>query len=121
MMTLPTFSQSRSNDSIRCVPVSQLRNALKMKNDFELCKIALSESRDSVNTLTKIVTTQDSVIVTKTETNKILSENNNNLNQTLILKDKILGEKDKEIKKAKSTSKKIAGGGILLVLLALLI
>ena len=121
MMTLPTFSQSRSNDSIRCVPVSQLRNALKMKSDFEVCKLELMDARDSVTVLSKIVSSQDSLIATKTETNKILTSNIDNLNQTVVLKDGVIGEKDKVIKKVKSNNKKIIGGGTILIILALLI
>lgn len=92
-----------------------------MKNDYELCKISLSESRDSINVLTKIVSSQDSLIATKTETNNTLTSNINNLNQTVTLKDSIIGEKDEEIKKVKTTNKKIIGGGFILILLALLI
>lgn len=121
MMTLPTFSQSRSNDSIRCVPVSQLKNALKMKNDFEICKLELIDARDSVKVMSNIITSQDSLIVTKTETNKVLSSNVDNLNQKLVFKDAIIDEKDKTIKKVKSNNRKIVGGGLVLVILALLI
>jgi|LakMenEpi03Aug12_release.lakeMendotaPanAssembly.Ray.scaffolds.fasta_scaffold431839_3 hypothetical protein len=118
-MTLPTFSQSRSNDSsMVTVPRQSVINALKMKNDFELYKIT---SRDSINVLTQIVSSQDSLITTKTETNKILTSNIDNLNQTVVLKDGIIGEKDKVIKKVKSNNKKIIGGGTILIILALLI
>lgn len=89
-----------------------------MKNDFELYKVT---SRDSITLLTKLVSSQDSLIVTKTETNKTLTSNIDNLNQTVTMKDSIIGEKDKEIKKVKSTNKKIIGGSFVLILLALLI
>ncbi len=117
-MTLPTFSQSRLSDSTVCVPRQTIINALKMKNDCELYKIT---SRDSIALLTKIVSSQDSLIITKTETNRILTDNTKNLTETIILKDNIIGEKDKVIKKVKSNNKKIVGGGVLLILLALLI
>jgi hypothetical protein len=120
IMTLPTFSQSLSNDTCS-VPCKTLRNALKMKNDYELCKISLSESRDSITILNEIVISQDSLISIKNQTNIILSENNENLNQTVILKDNIINEKDKEIKKVKNNSKKIIGIGGILLLLSLIL
>ncbi len=119
-MTLPTFSQSLSNDTCS-VPCKTLRNALKMKNDYELCKISLSESRDSIMILNEIVSSQDSLISLKNQTNIILTDNNKNLNQTIILKDNIINEKDEEIKKVKNNSKKVIGIGSILLLLSLLL
>ena len=89
-----------------------------MKNDCELYK---TTSKDSITLLIKIVSSQDSLIATKTETNNTLTSNVDNLNQKVVMKDSIIVEKDKEIKKVKTTNKKIIGGGFILILLALLI
>ena len=92
-----------------------------MRNDYELCKISLSDSRDSIMILNEIVSSQDSLISIKNQTNIILTDNIKNLNQTVDLKNKIIYEKDGEIKKVKNNSKKIIGIGSVLLLLSFLL
>ncbi len=121
MMTLPIFSQKLSNDSIKCVPVSALRNAVIMKTEFEKCKISLSESRDSVFILNKIVSSQDTLINIKTQKISILEDNVKNLNDVIVSKDGIIGEKNKQIKKYKKQTFVGYGVGFVSILLSLLI
>ena len=121
MMTLPIFSQKLSNDSIKCVPVSALRNAVIMKTEFEKCKISLSESRDSVFILNKIVSSQDTLINIKTQKISILEDNVKNLNDVIVSKDGIIDEKNKQIKKYKKQTFVGYGVGFVSILLSLLI
>ena len=120
-MTLPLFSQKPSTDSIKCVPVSALRNALIMKSEFDKTKIVLSECRDSVFILNKIVTSQDSLIVIKDQKISVLTDNINNYKEVVVNKDNIIGVKDEEIKKIKKQRNVGYGVGALSILLSLLI
>ena len=121
MMTLPLFSQKPSIDSIKCVPVSALRNALIMKSEFDKTKVILSECRDSVFILNKIVTSQDSLIVIKDQKISVLTDNINNYKEVVVNKDNIIGVKDEEIKKIKKQRNVGYGVGALSILLSLLI
>lgn len=121
MMTLPLFSQKPSTDSIKCVPVSALRNALIMKSEFDKTKIVLSECRDSVSILNKIVTSQDSLIVIKDQKISLLTDNINNYKEVVVNKDNIIGVKDEEIKKIKKQRNVGYGVGALSILLSILI
>lgn len=121
MMTLPLFSQKPSTDSIKCVPVSALRNALIMKSEFDKTKIVLSECRDSVSILNKVVTSQDSLIVIKDQKISLLTDNINNYKEVVVNKDNIIGVKDEEIKKIKKQRNVGYGVGVLSILLSILI
>lgn len=120
-MTLPLFSQKPSTDSIKCVPVSALRNALIMKSEFDKTKIVLSECRDSVSILNKVVTSQDSLIVIKDQKISLLTDNINNYKEVVVNKDNIIGVKDEEIKKIKKQRNVGYGVGVLSILLSILI
>lgn len=120
-MTLPLFSQKPSTDSIKCVPVSALRNALIMKSEFDKTKIVLSECRDSISILNKVVTSQDSLIVIKDQKISLLTDNINNYKEVVVNKDNIIGVKDEEIKKIKKQRNVGYGVGVLSILLSILI
>ena len=65
------YSQKLSNDTVRCVPISTLRHALVVKQQFDHCQSVLSNCRDSITILTKIITEQDSLIEIKNQKIKI--------------------------------------------------
>jgi hypothetical protein len=121
MMTLPLFSQKPSSDSIRCVPVSALRNAMIMKTEFDKTKIILSDCRDSISILNNIVLTQDTLISTKEQKIKVLSDNIVNYEEIVTKKDEIIGLKDKEIKYFKKQRNIGYGVSALAIILSLLI
>ena len=121
IMTLPIFSQKLSNDSIKCVPVSALRNAMIMKTEFDKTKVILSDCRDSVSILNKIVLSQDSLIIVKEQKILILNENIGNYKEIVTNKDDIINVKDKQINKLKKQKNIVYGIGVLSILLSVLI
>lgn len=121
MMTLPLLSQKPSSDSIKCVPVSALRNAMIMKTEFDKTKVILSDCRDSISILNNVVLSQDSLILTKENKIQVLSDNIVNYKEIVSTKDDIISIKDKEIKHFKKQRNVGYGVGVLSILLSLLL
>ena len=121
IMTSPIFSQKLSNDSIKCVPVSALRNAMIMKTEFDKTKVILSECRDSIFLLNNIVLSQDSLITIKEQKILTLNENIGNYKEIVTTKDDIINVKDKQINKLKKQKNVVYGIGMLSILLSVLI
>ena len=61
------YSQKLSNDTVRCVPISTLRHALIVKQQFDHCQSVVSNCRDSITILNKLVSEQDSLINIKSQ------------------------------------------------------
>jgi hypothetical protein len=120
-MTLPLLSQKPSSDSIKCVPVSALRNAMIMKTEFDKTKVILSDCRDSISILNNVVLSQDSLILTKENKIQVLSDNIVNYKEIVSTKDDIISIKDKEIKHFKKQRNVGYGVGVLSILLSLLL
>lgn len=120
-MTLPLFSQKISSDSIKCVPVSALRNAMIMKSEFEKTKIVLSDCRDSVSLLNRIVLSQDSLIIIKDQKTQILNDNIGKYKEIVEAKDEIITIKDNKIKHITKQRNIGYGVGILSILLSVLV
>ena len=67
MMTSLSYSQKLSSDSIRCVPIHRLRNALIVNSKYNKCREEVSTCRDSIIILNKLVLSQDSMIKIKSD------------------------------------------------------
>jgi len=89
-MTLPSFSQTPSNDCV--VPCSTLRNAIKVKYELDFANNKILILRDSLKVIDTIVYRKDTVIVNRNETIK-------NLNNTIVQEQKL---KEEEKKRANS-------------------
>jgi hypothetical protein len=87
---LPANSQTLLNDSVCCVPCYTLKNALILKQDYDLLKSELNISRDSINIYTKINFQKDSIIF---DQRNIIKGNGD----IIMIKNSILNEKDNEI------------------------
>jgi superfamily II DNA/RNA helicase len=106
-------SQTPSNDNC-VVPCSALKNALKVKVQYDYCYNQLSVTRDSILLLDSISHQKDTIIFNKNkeiivQVNKIATEHEQRANF-------YKGEADKQ-KRLKNIS---IGGGILGVLLSIL-
>ena len=122
MTTSLTYSQKLSNDSIRCVPVSALRNALVIKAQNDHCQEVVKGCKDSLTILNKLVVSQDELIKIKTEKISLLEENQRLLLETIKNKDAIVEvykKKYQKEKKMKVVGFGVGGLGILLGLLVL--
>ena len=62
MLTSLASSQKLLSDSTAVVPISALRNAIKVNAELVNTKNQLKVSRDTIKTLTKIIYKQDSII-----------------------------------------------------------
>ena len=104
------YSQKLSNDTVRCVPISTLRHALVVKQQFDHCQSVLSNCRDSITILTKIITEQDSLIEIKNQKIKIHESNVTHYEEIQKNKDAIIDVY--KIKYTKEKTKKIIGYGV---------
>lgn len=122
MLTSPILSQNSSNDNC-VVPCITLKNALIMKTDFEKTKLVLSEARDSISIMNKLILSQDSLLVIKDGKIEIYKQNENNYTQVIKLKDDMIAVYEKKYKKEKRLKNigfSTAGLSILLSLLIVL-
>jgi len=87
---LPANSQTLLDDSTCCVPCYTLKNALILKQDYDLLKTELNLSRDSINIYTNISLQKDSIVL---DQRNIIKENGD----IITVKNSILSEKDKKI------------------------
>lgn len=120
MLTSPILSQNSSNDNC-VVPCATLKNALIMKTDFEKTKLVLSEARDSISIMNKLILSQDSLLVIKDGKIEIYKQNENNYTQVIKLKDDMIGVYEKKYKKEKRLKNIGFGTAGLSILLSLLI
>ena len=122
MMTSLLYSQKLSSDTLRCVPVSSLRNALIVKAKYDQCQEVVKNCRDSITILNKLVLTQDSSIEIKTKEIVLLKTNQTLYNGTIKEKDEMIETYKKKYlkeKKLKIFGFSVGGLGILLGLLVL--
>ena len=122
MMTSLLYSQKLSSDTLRCVPVSSLRNALIVKAKYDQCQEVVKNCRDSITILNKLVLTQDSSIEIKTKEIVLLKTNETLYNGTIKEKDEMIETYKKKYlkeKKLKIFGFSVGGLGILLGLLVL--
>ena len=83
MLTSLASSQKLSSDSTAVVPISALRNAIKVNAELVNTKNQLKVSRDTIKTLTKIIYKQDSII--KVDNTQILIYKRNETRQDSIV------------------------------------
>jgi hypothetical protein len=102
MFPLLASSQTLLNDSTCCVPCEALKKALIVKNERDFLKNQIGVTRDSVNILTNIVISQDSVIKTQDSSILLYKKNEENYNFIVDKKDRIIELKDKQIKQQKT-------------------
>ena len=122
MMTSLLYSQKLSSDTLRCVPVSSLRNALIVKAKYDQCQEVVKNCRDSITILNKLVLTQDSSIEIKTKEIVLLKTNQTLYNGTIKEKDEMIETYKKKYlkeKKLKIFGFSVGGLGILLGLFVL--
>lgn len=83
MLTSLASSQKLLSDSTAVVPISALRNAIKINAELVNTKNQLKISRDTIKTLTKIIYKQDSII--KVDNTQILIYKRNETRQDSIV------------------------------------
>jgi hypothetical protein len=92
-----------------------------MKSEFEKTKIVLSDCRDSVSLLNRIVLSQDSLIIIKDQKTQILNDNIGKYKEIVEAKDEIITIKDNKIKHITKQRNIGYGVGILSILLSVLV
>jgi hypothetical protein len=119
MMTSLVHSQTPSNDNC-IVPCSALKNALKLKVEYEYCVNQLKIARDSIYLLENINLQKDSIILNKNKEISLLNDN-------IVQKDKIVTEHSnraefykKEVAKQRRLKLLSIGSGILGVVASIL-
>jgi hypothetical protein len=119
MMTSSVYSQTPSNDNC-IVPCSALKNALKLKVEYDYCYNQLKISRDSISLLEIINLQKDTIILNKNKEIFLLNDN-------IIQKDKIVTEHSnradfykKEVVRQKRLKLLSIGSGILGVVASIL-
>jgi hypothetical protein len=119
MMTSLVHSQTPSNDNC-VVPCSALKNALKVKVQYDYCYNQLSVTRDSILLLDSISLQKDTIIFNKNKEIILLEDNIVQVKKIATEHEQranfYKGEADKQ-KRLKNIS---IGGGILGVLLSIL-
>jgi UDP-N-acetyl-D-mannosaminuronic acid transferase (WecB/TagA/CpsF family) len=106
-MTSKSISQNL-NDSITCIPNSQLRLAINLIEKGKVTQEELDSTKQLVNYLNKRITTKDSLLYRygqKDQVWKKIDENNkqkiNNLNTVISNSNKIIDIQSKSIKRSK--------------------
>jgi len=119
MMTSSVYSQTPSNDNC-IVPCSALKNALKLKVEYDYCYNQLKISRDSISLLEIINLQKDTIILNKNKEISLLNDN-------IIQKDKIVTEHSnradfykKEVVRQKRLKLLSIGSGILGIVASIL-
>ena len=107
------YSQKLSNDTVKCVPISTLRHALIVKQQFDHCQSMLSNCRDSITILNKLVSEQDSLINIKNQKIYIHEKNASHYEEIQKNKDAIIDIYKKKYVREKV--KKYIGYGVGLV------
>jgi hypothetical protein len=119
MMMSSVYSQTASNNDC-IVPCSALKNALKLKVQYDYCYNQLSVTRDSILLLDSINHQKDTIILNKNKEIFLLNDN-------IIQKDKIVTEHSnradfykKEVVRQKRLKLLSIGSGILGVVASIL-
>ena len=119
MMMSSVYSQTASNNDC-IVPCSALKNALKLKVEYEYCVNQLKIARDSIYFLENINLQKDSIILNKNKEISLLNDN-------IVQKDKIVTEHSnraefykKEVAKQRRLKLLSIGSGILGVVASIL-
>jgi len=104
-MPLLASSQTLSSDTLCSVPCYTLKNALIVKAERDYLKDQITVTRDSVSILSNIVLTQNDLIINRDSTITLYKDNESRYIEMLGNKDKIIEVKDKQVSKAKKSSK----------------
>jgi hypothetical protein len=106
-MTSKSISQN-SNDSVTCIPNTQLRLAINLIEKGKITKEELDSTNQLVNYLNKRITTKDSLLYRygqKDQVWKKIDDNNklkiNNLNEVISNSNKIIDIQSKSIRRGK--------------------
>ena len=106
-MTSKSISQN-SNDSVTCIPNTQLRLAINLIEKGKITKEELDSTNQLVIYLNKRITTKDSLLYRygqKDQVWKKIDDNNklkiNNLNEVISNSNTIIGIQSKSIKRSK--------------------
>ena len=106
-MTSKSISQNL-NDSVTCIPNTQLRLAINLIEKGKITKEELDSTNQLVNYLNKRITTKDSLLYRygqKDQVWKKIDDNNklkiNNLNEVISNSNTIIGIQSKSIKRSK--------------------
>ena len=119
MMMSSVYSQTASNNDC-IVPCSALKNALKLKVEYDYCYNQLKIVRDSISLLDSIKCQQDTIILNKNK-EIILLENNVTQIKKIAAEHEERGNFYKsEVDKQKRLKNIAIGGGILSVILSIL-
>ena len=106
MIASSALSQQRLSDSTVIVPIKSLRNALLVKTERDNLKKELKTARDSVSTMGKIISYQDSALFVCDTTRTVLEGKVKDLKGTIKAKDEQIEERNKKIEDLESKLKK---------------
>jgi len=98
-------SQTLSSDTLCKVPCYTLKNALLVKAERDLLKDELNLKRDSISILSTIILTQNDLIINRDSVIVLYQDNESRYKEMLNNKDATIDVKDKQIKKAKNSSR----------------
>ena len=96
-MISSALSQQRLSDSTVIVPIKSLRNALLVKADRDNLKKELVVARDSISTMGKVISYQDSALFVCDTTRTVLDGKVKDLKGTITAKDGQIEERNKKI------------------------
>ena len=106
-MTSKSISQNL-NDSVTCIPNTQLRLAINLIEKGKITKEELDSTNQLVNYLNKRITTKDSLLYRYSQKDQVwkkIDDNNklkiNNLNEVISNSNTIIGIQSKSIKRSK--------------------
>ena len=97
MIASSALSQQRLSDSTVIVPIKSLRNALLVKTERDNLKKELKTARDSVSTMGKVISYQDSALFVCDTTRTVLDGKVKDLKGTITAKDGQIEERNKKI------------------------
>ena len=104
-MPLLANSQTLSTDTLCKVPCNTLKKALIVKTERDYLKNQITVVRDSVSILNDIVLNQNNLILNRDSVIVLYKDNELRYKEIITNKDQIIEVKDKQVKKAKNSSK----------------
>ena len=119
MMISSVYSQTPSNDNC-IVPCSALKNALKLKVEYDYCYNQLRITRDSISLLDSINSQKDTIILNKNKEIILLEDNVKQVKKIATEHEERGNFYKSEVDKQKRIKNISIGGGILGVILSIL-
>jgi hypothetical protein len=119
MMISSVHSQTPSNDNC-IVPCSALKNALKLKVEYDYCYNQLRITRDSISLLDSINSQKDTIILNKNKEIILLEDNVKQVKKIATEHEERGNFYKSEVDKQKRIKNISIGGGILGVILSIL-